>query len=728
MISGPTPMDEALRGADRGLFADRVAAVDAKRAELLRLFPRDSWASMSLEQYALGHERAEDSYCRWIEFKSPELGSISGGSARKLIIYKRRNAPGWFFPKMFSNEQEAWSHLRRDFLSAFELADAKRWNEIDELEALSWGPVLKLKTLHLYFPEDILPVYSINHLRHFLRLLKHDQDAKSSAPIQLNRSLLEALHRLPELATWSTTELARFLYSWAHPREARRVFKIAPGENAKYWEECLAGGYICVGWDRSGDLREYDSKKAFRERLGEVYADQYRDKKSKLTEKSNEVWTLVELEPGDLVVANQGTSRVLAVGEVVEPGYVFRDDREHFKHTVTVKWDTSYAKTIPAQARWAFVTVASIPDDLLETILSTAEEGALVPMPGDPTRTPVPPPPLYLRIANALERKGQVILYGPPGTGKTYSSERFAAWWLLRKASDREAESILGSSERIAKAKHRLATATKDAKDVPRLTRVTFHPSYTYEDFIEGFRPTSSGAEALSLRLDDGIFKRVCRAAAAHPDDTYLVLIDEINRGNVAKILGELLTLLELDKRGLSVALPQSKQEFAVPPNVFVLGTMNTADRSIKLLDAALRRRFAFIELMPDIELLRGVAIGPLRLDEFLIGLNRRIAREEGREKQIGHSYLLDGGQPIADAEDFASAFREEILPLLQEYCYDEYPTLARYIGAELVDIDGQQLVEERLADPEQLLATLAEEFEMDDGGASGSEPPVGES
>lgn len=99
------------------------------------------------------------------------------------------------------------------------------------------------------------------------------------------------------------------------------------------------------------------------------------------------------------------------------------------------------------------------------------------------------------------------------------------------------------------------------------------------------------------MRLDDGIFKRVCRAAQAHPDEPYIILVDEINRGNVAKILGELLTLLERDKRGLTVSLPQSKETFSIPPNVYLLGTMNTADRSIKLLDAALRRRFAFIEL-----------------------------------------------------------------------------------------------------------------------------------
>ena len=252
---------------------------------------------------------------------------------------------------------------------------------------------------------------------------------------------------------------------------------------------------------------------------------------------------------------------------------------------------------------------------------------------------------------------------------------------------------------------------------VGSLTRVTFHPSYTYEDFIEGFRPDAGGAGGLSLALEDGVFKRVCRAAQANPDRPYLLLIDEINRGNVAKIMGELLTLLERDKRGLTLTLPQSKETFSVPANVFLLGTMNTADRSIKLLDAALRRRFAFIECMPDTELLHGAAVGELALDDFLDGLNQRIARFEGREKQVGHSYLLVDGQPVDEVEEFAARFREEILPLLQEYCYDDYAMLAKFIGTELVDADAGTLDAEKVDDAEQLVAALAREF--DEGGVS---------
>lgn len=256
----------------------------------------------------------------------------------------------------------------------------------------------------------------------------------------------------------------------------------------------------------------------------------------------------------------------------------------------------------------------------------------------------------------------------------------------------------------------------QDDGQIGQLTYLTFHPSYTYEDFIEGFKPvpSESANSGLQLRLEDGLFKRVCRQAQAHPQNRYLVVIDEINRANIAKVLGELITLLEKDKRGLSVMLPQSKEAFTIPKNVYVLGTMNTADKSINLLDAALRRRFAFKVLMPDSELLRGAIINSLLLDVFLEELNRRIARTEGREKQIGHAYLLEADKPIETVEEFARRFQQEILPLLQEYCYDDYAELAQYIGEKLVDKEGQTLHLDILKDSSRLVETLAEEFKLE--------------
>jgi hypothetical protein len=152
------------------------------------------------------------------------------------------------------------------------------------------------------------------------------------------------------------------------------VVKIAPGGKARFWDECLAGGYICVGWDKVGNLRRFATKEEFRAAFAEQYGAEYKDHGSQISKKANEVWKLMELKPGDLIVANEGISKVLGVGRVREPVYEWREERSEFKHIVHVEWDTSYAKTIPEQKDWAFATVADVPTDLAQVILSKRPE------------------------------------------------------------------------------------------------------------------------------------------------------------------------------------------------------------------------------------------------------------------------------------------------------------------------------------------------------------------
>jgi len=206
------------------------------------------------------------------------------------------------------------------------------------------------------------------------------------------------------------------------------------------------------------------------------------------------------------------------------------------------------------------------------------------------------------------------------------------------------------------------------------------------------------------------VFKRVCDAARAHLHMRYVVLIDEINRGNIPKIFGELITLIEKDKRGLPFQLPQSGVNFEVPPNVWIIGTMNTADRSVHLLDTALRRRFTFLELMPEHDLLEGYTAGALALDVFLDGLNEKIRRRFGREKQVGHSMFYHGSEIVDTPEAFAAMFRFELLPLLQEYLYEDYRELRDLLG-DVIDADAQRLAADVVDDPDALCAKLAVKF-----------------
>jgi len=206
------------------------------------------------------------------------------------------------------------------------------------------------------------------------------------------------------------------------------------------------------------------------------------------------------------------------------------------------------------------------------------------------------------------------------------------------------------------------------------IVRVAFHQSYAYEDFVEGFRPTGAN----EIEIVPGMFRQICAQAAGNPDASYVLIIDEINRGNISKIFGELISLLEDDKRdgqpaAFPIELAYSHLKFKVPGNLYVIGTMNTADRSIALLDIALRRRFAFYELLPDPSLLHGRVIqsdegDAVDLERLLVSLNQRIYKELGSDYQIGHSYFLR----VNTVEVLEFVWNNQVLPLLREYFYSQ--------------------------------------------------------
>ena len=287
------------------------------------------------------------------------------------------------------------------------------------------------------------------------------------------------------------------------------------------------------------------------------------------------------------------------------------------------------------------------------------------------------------RIQAVLDRKSQCILYGPPGTGKTFWAERaaldLAAYWAFGEPFE-----SLGNEEKDEVA------GTDQGGGLVRAC--CFHPAYGYEDFIEGYRPEVVNGQ-VTFRLRDGVFKRLSKDAERAPDRKFVLLVDEINRGDIPRIFGELLTVLEKDKPNKAVLLPVSGEPFRVPPNVLLIGTMNTADRSISLLDAALRRRFGFIELMPDSSVLCDHVIAGIPLGPWLDALNRRICDHVGRDArnlQIGHSYLLKEERPLKDFAAFKRALHDDIIPLLEEYCYQDFSALQNILGNGLLDADNQ--------------------------------------
>ena len=257
------------------------------------------------------------------------------------------------------------------------------------------------------------------------------------------------------------------------------------------------------------------------------------------------------------------------------------------------------------------------------------------------------------------------ILFGPPGTGKTWEAVSRAVAIVDN-----------GDPAELAQAENRenVKARFEELREEERVDFVTFHQNYTYEDFIEGIGPVLKSKELL-YELREGVFKRIS-SHASDPDysnERHVLIIDEINRGNIAKIFGELITLIEPTKRSggedeAVVTLPYSADPFSVPDNLYLVGTMNTADRGIALLDTALRRRFDFIERMPDENLVEKDIEG-VDGQAMLKAMNERITVYLDREHQIGHTYLIG----VRTIDRLAKVFQRRIVPLLQEYFYDDW-------------------------------------------------------
>lgn len=313
--------------------------------------------------------------------------------------------------------------------------------------------------------------------------------------------------------------------------------------------------------------------------------------------------------------------------------------------------------------------------------------------------------PYYKHIMDYPEIVKNMILYGPPGTGKTYITATYAVlicgWYTLDTLKNM-------NHSKIMEIYHEL-------EQEGRIGFTTFHQSYGYEDFIEGIRPVldkektdaqnqseeqkSEKSGNLEYTMEPGVFKAFCEKAEKSKKP-YVFIIDEINRGNISRIFGELITLIEESKRKgeadeRSVILPYSVLPFSVPSNVYIIGTMNTAERSIALLDTALRRRFSFVEMMPDTEVLKDIKIevpempdtvdkkagkSTIDIQKLLEIINQRIEVLYDREHTIGHAYFC-GLKKTATLDGLKNVFKKSVLPLLQEYFFDDYEKIAMVLG-----------------------------------------------
>jgi 5-methylcytosine-specific restriction protein B len=295
---------------------------------------------------------------------------------------------------------------------------------------------------------------------------------------------------------------------------------------------------------------------------------------------------------------------------------------------------------------------------------------------------------LQARLWGILQSHAKNIQYKSQAAPFVFEKSENSVWRLAEDAKESCAEIF----ELVDNIKSQLDLNQENNK---RWRFVTFHQSYGYEEFVEGLRPVlkeENDSGEVQYEIHEGIFKEICRIARSSPNQRFAMVIDEINRGNISKIFGELITLIESDKREgqaneVSVVLPYSHQSFSVPSNVDIIGTMNTADRSLALLDTALRRRFEFVAVYPQPELLRDITVSSqgktIDLERLLKTLNARIEALYDREHTLGHAYFMELQDIEAEQrfEVLKSIFKNKILPLLEEYFFDDWQKIRLTLG-----------------------------------------------
>jgi 5-methylcytosine-specific restriction enzyme B len=441
---------------------------------------------------------------------------------------------------------------------------------------------------------------------------------------------------------------------------ARRVWVYAPGGNAEFWDEFYEGGLMAIGWDELGDLSQYGS-------LDDVLAplQQEYEPEARPTNNARTCYDFVHtIRLGDRVFVKRGRNTIIGYGTVTGE-YEHRADRSQFKNVRPVRWEGKGTWGSPE-----LLAVKTLTDVTEYTAFVTALENMVSGPAGEAPR----PVPAAIRepysVKQAIEglfmeedafrralaiwrQKKNLILQGAPGVGKSFIARR-------------------------------LAYALMGYRDPSRVRTVQFHQSYSYEDFVQGYRPSRDG-----LILQQGVFLEFCEKALADPNEIYVFTIDEINRGNLSKILGELMLLIEPDKRSSEWATklayaPAAEERFYVPPNVFLLGMMNTADRSLSFVDYALRRRFGFVTLGPEYtsdnfrqHLLKKGASAEMvdRIVGRMSSLNEDIAADKtnlGPGFCIGHSFsCLAAADETLDEKWYQRVVSAEIVPLLEEYWFD---------------------------------------------------------
>jgi hypothetical protein len=660
------------------------------QSEFIQHFPPEQITTLTLEQYALGHPTSMDSFCYWLEWKTRSLGSVSGGSTSKWGVWWDKKLGRWRWNSLYSSAEDALARLTGGVAALLEAVQKGQFDQLDQIGKQRLGSnrySLRAKPLYLYFSDEFLPISSPNDLARFLSFVgltpKGDLMAR-------NRQLRLFFRSQPETRDMDTQQLASFLYNCAAAEPVESVEVEGEVEADPQIEELMR-------------LMGKPPRTHTRTRSVILYGPPGTGK----------TWLVNHFANYFLLYRNVGPKRAEAYWQAVqqtnlEQQQSLQQEVRSDSDAVTQEQPNFWVMVANERDRgWTWQGLFQKGQDVFEVgnIARNFDEAALGDIVFGYRSQPfseIVALAIVRRAKHSYEQDGQTkqgITIAPLGSGplaapitwqklsqhpllKTSELLRNNARGTMFKLSTEEATALLGL---LTDAGNKLPLSQPAARR-NYAEFITFHQSFAYEEFVEGIRPQVDQNGEINYGVVAGVFRRLCQRAQSDPHKVYLLIIDEINRANIAKVFGELITLIEDDKRlgkanAVSVTLPYSGERFSVPENLFILGTMNTADRSIALLDLALRRRFTFIELEPDISLLKSVS--GVDLSKLLRRLNERIAALLDRDHQIGHSYLYG----VQDIETLRFVWYNRIVPLLGEYFYNDAERLRTVLGPAFVTV-----------------------------------------
>ena len=638
---------------DIKLTSDKIGKEEVKKLrqklleDFLHTFPLNSLQGMTLEQYT--NLNKEDSFCYCLEFHTYELGSIGGGASSKFGIYKYQNEPtakanritydskyAWYTKYNKATAQEAFEVVKNAIIKIATYANTGCYEAIDPISEL--GDALKWKIAFLYSNNQLVPIYKkdmlvklttqfglvgakampISKLQAFLMQQKGDKDI-----FDYYEDLLTILKESDYGQTTNTTNGTE------------------DDIDKQYWWLVASPKIWSFSKMKVGDIQDYT-----------LYNENGNPRRI--------FQNFVNAKKGDIVIGYEANpvKQIVAIAEIDTPS-----DGQHicFKKIESLQYPIDYATFKDAQELKSMEFIQNkngslfkvTPDeyeyliDLIREANPKEDNKQLESYTKEDFLKEVyMSKEDYTKLRSLLQNKKNIILQGAPGVGKTFSAKRLAY-------------SMMGEI------------------DESRIEFIQFHQNYSYEDFIMGYRPNEDGG----FELKKGVFYNFCKRAQSNPDKDYFFIIDEINRGNLSKIFGELLMLIEKDYRDTEIKLAYNGEMFSVPNNLYIIGMMNTADRSLAMIDYALRRRFSFYEMTPgfDTEGFKKYqeSIGNDKFDKVvnaIVSLNHDIINDDslGSGFCIGHSYFCSSKPNDINDLWLENIVEYDIKPMLREYWFDD--------------------------------------------------------